>query len=204
MENLIKNQKYLAITLFSVLIVLSSSWYFILQKNLKKEQRKSKQIKNSLNSQVDKYKRMQAQISSMQEDWDILNDEFKTVIEKIPDKRLYESVTDYLYSLIINHGLKIQSYSPSNAAIDKKNIIIAESGEEIVIEKIPIDIAVKGSFISFGQLLESMLKSRYRLTASNIQVSQKDLANAQTIKFISYTYFQTVKSTSKIAKKQSF
>ena len=129
----------------------------------------------------------------MQEDWDILNDEFKTVIEKIPDKRLYESVTDYLYSLIINHGLKIQSYSPSNAAIDKKNIIIAESGEEIVIEKIPIDIAVKGSFISFGQLLESMLKSRYRLTASNIQVSQKDLANAQTIKFISYTYFQTVK-----------
>ena len=153
---------------------------------------------------MDKYKRMQAQISSMQEDWDILNDEFKTVIEKIPDKRLYESVTDYLYSLIINHGLKIQSYSPSNAAIDKKNIIIAESGEEIVIEKIPIDIAVKGSFISFGQLLESMLKSRYRLTASNIQVSQKDLANAQTIKFISYTYFQTVKSTSKIAKKQSF
>ena len=204
MENLIKNQKYLAITLFSFLIILSSSWYFILQKNLKKEQRKSKQIKNSLNSQVDKYKRMQAQISSMQEDWDILNDEFKTVIEKIPDKRLYESVTDYLYSLIINHGLKIQSYSPSNAAIDKKNIIIAESGEEIVIEKIPIDIAVKGSFISFGQLLESMLKSRYRLTASNIQVSQKDLANAQTIKFISYTYFQTVKSTSKIAKKQSF
>ena len=204
MENLIKNQKYLAITLFSVLIVLSSSWYFILQKNLKKEQRKAKQIKNSLNSQVDKYKRMQAQISSMQEDWDILNDEFKTLIEKIPDKRLYESVTDYLYSLIINHGLKIQSYSPSNAAIDKKNIIIAESGEEIVIEKIPIDIAVKGSFISFGQLLESMLKSRYRLTASNIQVSQKDLANAQTIKFISYTYFQTVKSTSKIAKKQSF
>ena len=69
---------------------------------------------------MDKYKRMQAQISSMQEDWDILNDEFKTVIEKIPDKRLYESVTDYLYSLIINHGLKIQSYSPSNAAIDKK------------------------------------------------------------------------------------
>ena len=146
---------------------------------------------------------MQAQINSMQDDWDILNEEFKTVIEKIPDKRLYESVTDYLYSLIINHGLKIQSYSPSNAAIDKKNILIAETGEEIVIEKIPIDISVKGSFISFGQLLESMLTSQYRLTASNIQVSQKELANAQTIKFISYTYFKIVKSKSKIVQKQS-
>ena len=117
---------------------------------------------------------MQSQIRTMQGDWEALNDEFQTVIERIPDKRIYESVTDYLYSLIINHGLKIQNYSPSNAAIDKKDIFITETGEELLIEKIPIDITVKGSFISFGQLLESMLTSQFRLTASNIEVAQKD------------------------------
>ena len=204
MENFLKNQKYLAITIFSILLIISSSWYFIIQKNLKTKHKKSKQIKNSLSSQVIKYKNMQSQIKTMQGDWEALNDEFQTVIERIPDKRIYESVTDYLYSLIINHGLKIQNYSPSNAAIDKKDIFIAETGEELLIEKIPIDITVKGSFISFGQLLESMLTSQYRLTASNIEVAQKDLATSQTIKFISYAYFQTVKNQSKLIKRKPF
>ena len=202
MDNFLKNQKYLAITIFSILLIISSSWYFIIQKNLKTKHKKSKQIKNSLSSQVNKYKNMQSQIRTMQGDWEALNDEFQTVIERIPDKRIYESVTDYLYSLIINHGLKIQNYSPSNAAIDKKDIFIAETGEELLIEKIPIDITVKGSFISFGQLLESMLTSQYRLTASNIEVAQKDLATSQTIKFISYAYFQTVKNQSKQIKRK--
>ncbi len=204
MDNFLKNQKYLAITIFSILLIISSSWYFIIQKNLKTKHKKSKQIKNSLSSQVNKYKNMQSQIRTMQGDWEALNDEFQTVIERIPDKRIYESVTDYLYSLIINHGLKIQNYSPSNAAIDKKDIFIAETGEELLIEKIPIDITVKGSFISFGQLLESMLTSQYRLTASNIEVAQKDLATSQTIKFISYAYFQTVKNQSKQIKRKPF
>jgi len=204
MESFLKNQKYLTITIFSVLLIVSLSWYFFIHKSLKSEHKKSKQIKNSLNSEVSRYKNMQSQIRTMQDDWETLNNEFQTVIERIPDKRLYESVTDYLYSLIINHGLKIQNYSPSNAAIDKKDIFIAETGEELLIEKIPIDITVKGSFISFGQLLESMLTSQYRLTASNIDVAQKDLATSQTIKFISYTYFQTIKNDSRLIKKKSF
>ena len=204
MENFLKNQKYLTVTIFSVLLIVSLSWYFFIYESLKSEHKKSKQIKNSLNSEVSRYKNMQSQIRTMQDDWETLNNEFQTVIERIPDKRLYESVTDYLYSLIINHGLKIQNYSPSNAAIDKKDIFIAETGEELLIEKIPIDITVKGSFISFGQLLESMLTSQYRLTASNIEVAQKDLATSQTIKFISYTYFQTIKNDSRLIKKKSF
>ena len=204
MESFLKNQKYLTITIFSVLLIVSLSWYFFIHKSLKSEHKKSKQIKNSLNSEVSRYKNMQNQIITMQDDWETLNNEFQTVIKRIPDKRLYESVTDYLYSLIINHGLKIQNYSPSNAAIDKKDIFIAETGEELLIEKIPIDITVKGSFISFGQLLESMLTSQYRLTASNIDVAQKDLATSQTIKFISYTYFQTIKNDSRLIKKKSF
>ena len=49
-----------------------------------------------------------------------------------------------------------------------------------------------------------MLTSQYRLTASNIDVAQKDLATSQTIKFISYTYFQTIKNDSRLIKKKSF
>ena len=93
--------------------------------------------------------------------------------------------------MIKNHGLSIISYSPSNIAIDKKTIIMPESEDEIIIEKIPIDIEITGSFVNFGKLLDNMTESRYRLTASNINIAKKNNSSKQVIKFISYTYFQT-------------
>ena len=59
----------------------------------------------------------------------------------------------------------------------------------------------KGTFISFGQLLESMLTSQYRLTASNIQVSQKELATKQLNLYL--TLILSSKEQIKIVKKQS-
>ncbi len=194
MEKFLKNQKHLSIAIFGFLLFSSLSWYFFIYQGLTKEHRNSRQLQNRLSSNVSKYKNLESQITTMQREWETLNTEFKTIVDKIPDKRLFENVTDYLYSLIINHGLKIQNFAPSNSVIDKKTILLAETGEEVLIEKIPIDITLKGSFINFGQLLESMLASQYRLTASNIEIIQKDLATVQTIKFISYTYFQTVKN----------
>jgi hypothetical protein len=93
--------------------------------------------------------------------------------------------------MIKNNGLSIISYSPSNIAIDKKTIIMPESEDEIIIEKIPIDITINGSFVNFGKLLENMTESQYRFTASNIDIAQKGNSPKQVIKFISYAYFQT-------------
>ena len=76
--------------------------------------------KSILYSDVEKFRDMESQISNLQEEWDVANDAFANVVEKIPDKRLFENVTDFLYSLIINHGLKIENFSPSTAAIEKR------------------------------------------------------------------------------------
>ena len=144
-----------------------------------------------LEKDVGKFRRMESQIIDLEAEWDNINSQFEMVIDKIPDKRLFDNVTDFLYSMIVSQGLKIQSFSPSNAAIEKKTILLPETGDEITIEKVPIDITLKGSFINFGQLLESMKTGKYRLTASNIEILQKQKASAQTIKLISYAYFQS-------------
>ena len=193
MNRFLKNQKFVFISIFGGLIFVSLSWYFLFYVGLSKEHRKFRQIKKILTSDVQKFREMESQMVTMQAEWDTLNSTFGTVIDKIPDKREFEIVTDYLYSLIMNHGLKIKTFSPSNAAIEKKTILLPETGNEIMVEKIPIDISLKGSFINFGQLLESMLTSRYRLTTSNIEIIQKGSASA-TINLISYTYFQSLKN----------
>ena len=193
MNRFLKNQRFVFISIFGGLILVGLSWYFLFYVGLSKEHRKFRHIKKMLTSDVQKFREMESQMITMQTEWDTLNSTFGTVIDKIPDKREFEIVTDYLYSLIMNHGLKIKTFSPSNAAIEKKTILLPETGNEIMVEKIPIDISLTGSFINFGQLLEAMLTSRYRLTTSNIEIIQKGSASA-TINLISYTYFQSIKS----------
>ena len=190
-HQLLKNQRYLFITVFGGLIILFTSWYFLVQKGLSKEHKRSSNARIVLEKDVDKFRRMESQIIGLEAEWNDINSQFEMVIDKIPDKRLFDNVTDFLYSMIVNQGLKIQSFSPSNAAIEKKTILVPETGDEITIEKVPIDITLRGSFINFGQLLESMKIGKYRITASNIEILQKQKASAQTIKLISYAYFQS-------------
>ena len=190
-HQLLKNQRYLFITVFGGLIILLTSWYFLVQKGLSKEHKRSSNAMIILEKDVDKFRRMESQIIGLEAEWNDINSQFEMVIDKIPDKRLFDNVTDFLYSMIVNQGLKIQSFSPSNAAIEKKTILVPETGDEITIEKVPIDITLRGSFINFGQLLESMKIGKYRITASNIEILQKQKASAQTIKLISYAYFQS-------------
>ena len=202
MDKFLKNQKLLFLSIFGGITLIYLGWYFVIHKDLSKQHKRSTNAMTVISSELTKFRNMESQLNSMQKEWENINNEFLNIIEKIPDKRLYESVTDFLYSMIINHGLKIQKFEPSRATVEKKAILIPETGEEITIEKIPIDITLSGSFINFGQLLESMMTGRYRLTASNIEVLKKQKAREQTIKLISYAYFQS-QIKAPIAEKQT-
>ena len=193
-QQLINNQRYLSIAIFGSLISFLSLWYFLFYQNINKEYYDSQRTKEKINNELKRYRSMHSQLPSMESEWEELNNEFQIVIDRIPDKRLFTNVTDYLYSMIINNGLKIINYSPSNIAIEKKKIYIPDLEDEILVEKIPIDITLKGSFLSFSKLLEDMQDSRYRLTSSDIGIKQKESSLTQSINFIAYAYFQTSKN----------
>ena len=116
-NQLLKNQKYLFVTIFGGSIILILSWYFLIQKGLSKEHKRSYNARIVLDKDVEKFKSMESQVVNLENEWIDVNSQFEMVIDKIPDKRLFDNVTDYLYSMIVNKGLKIQSFSPSNAAI---------------------------------------------------------------------------------------
>ena len=64
--------------------------------------------------------------------------------------------------------MSITNYSPSAVAIETKTITMPESDDKITIEKIPIDIAVKGTFVNFGRMLEKLGQIQFRVTVSDI------------------------------------
>jgi Tfp pilus assembly protein PilO len=191
MNELLKNQRNIFVAILSGIFLLVIIWYFVFHQSLAAAYSDIKQSQKSLTSKRTKYRRMESEIINIQDEWYNLNEEFEIVIDRIPDKSSFDNVSNALYNMIKNNGLSVISYSPSNIAIDKKTIILPDSEDEIIIEKIPIDIEINGNFVNFGKFLENMTESQYRLTASNIDIAQKGNSPKQVIKFISYAYFQT-------------
>ena len=192
-DNILKNQKYLFGAIFGGLTLVFICWYFLIQKGLSEEYNRTKREKKSLSVNIKKSKRLKTKMSSLETEWNLLSDELETIINRIPDKRLYDSVIDYVYTLVINRGLVVQNFSPSKATLDRKTLLMPENGDEVIIEKIPIDIVLRGSFLNFGKLLDSMKNGKYRLTAVNIDINQKKAGGAQEISLICFAYFKTVK-----------
>jgi Tfp pilus assembly protein PilO len=191
MNELLKNQRNIFVAILSGIFLLVIIWYFVFHQSLAAAYSNIKQSQKSLTSKRTKYRRMESEIINIQDEWYSLNEKFEIVIDRIPDKSSFDNVSNALYNMIKNNGLSVISYSPSNIAIDKKTIILPDSEDEIIIEKIPIDIEINGNFVNFGKFLENMTESQYRLTASNIDIAQKGNSTKQVIKFISYAYFQT-------------
>ena len=191
MNELLKNQRNIFVAISSGIFLLLLIWYFGFHQSLAAAYSDIKQSQKNLASKRTKYRRMESEIINIQDEWYNLNEEFEIVIDRIPDKSSFDNVSNALYNMIKNNGLSVINYSPSNIAIDKKTIILPDSEDEIIIEKIPIDIEINGNFVNFGKFLENMTESQYRLTASNIDISQKGNSPKQIIKFISYAYFQT-------------
>ena len=192
-DKILKNQKYLFGAIFGGFTLVFMCWYFLVQKGLSEEYSKTKREKKSLSSKIAQSKRLKTKMSSLESEWDLLSDELETIINRIPDKRLYDSVIDYVYTLIINKGLVVQNFSASKATIDRKTLLMPENGDEVIIEKVPVDIVLRGSFLNFGKLLETMKNGKYRLTAVNIDINQKKAGGAQEISLICFAYFKTIK-----------
>ena len=190
---LYKNPSFLFIGLSLLFIVFLILWYFLFYKSLSQNYEISKHLENDVSKELKKYKSMQSKINDMEKSWSELNNDFQYQINRIPDKRLYEAVNDYLYSSIIDYELKIINFSPSNVPIQKENIYIPELDQNITVEKIPIDISLKGSFIDFNQFLEQLIQREYKFTSSDVEIVQSSTAAEQTINLITYAYFQSSK-----------
>ena len=158
---LYKNPSFLFIGLLSFFIVFIILWYFTFYKGLSQNYEISKELENDVSKELKKYKTMQAKINDMENSWNEINSNFQYQINRIPNKRLYEAVNDYLYSSITDYNLKIINFSPSAVPIQKENIFMPELDQNITVEKIPIDISLKGSFLDFNQFFEQLMQREF-------------------------------------------
>ena len=183
-----QKQRNLFIGTIAFVIVTTLFWYLIYFNNLN----------NSLNEMTDSYKRIENEnrrfteiekkLPTIEKEWNQLKNELTAMLDKIPKSGAYDDISKMLYSLIQQNKLVILTYNESVVAINEKEIVVPDTKERLVIEKYPIDIELRGSFLDFGNFLDQLSYTNYHLTTSNMRISQNRGNDDQDISFISYIY----------------
>ena len=135
------------------------------------------------------FSQIQTKFPAIEQEWKELKDDLSSLIQKIPTDAQFDNVTKMLFSLLEKNKLAVDNFNPSLAPLDEKQILNPETQENILVEKYPVDVELRGNFIDFGNFLDQLAYSNYYLTISNIQISQNPyLDGEQKISFISYIY----------------
>ena len=182
-------QKNLFIGIIGFLLLSCTGWYFMYFSELNNSLENISDSYNQLKSEKSKYSQIKNKFPLIEKEWTELKEDLTTLINKIPTDSQFDNVTKMLYSLMEKNKLAIDNFNPSLAPLDEKQIIVPETQETLTVEKYPIDVELRGSFIDFGNFLDQLSFTNYYLTISNIQISQNPYNEGeQKISFISYIY----------------
>ena len=182
-------QKNLFIGIIGFVSLSCAGWYFMYFSELNNSLESISDSYNQLKSEKSKYTQIKNKFPLIEKEWTELKEELTTLINKIPTDSQFDNVTKMLYSLMEKNKLAIDNFNPSLAPLDEKQIIVPETQETLTVEKYPIDVELRGSFIDFGNFLDQLSFTNYYLTISNIQISQNPYNEGeQKISFISYIY----------------
>ena len=182
-------QKNLFIGTIALVLLSCAGWYFMYFSDLNNSLGNMSNSYNQLKSEKSKYTQIKNKFPSIEKEWTNLKEELTTLINKIPTDGQFDNVTKMLFSLMEDNKLVIDNFNPSLAPLDEKQIIVPETQEILIVEKYPIDVELRGSFIDFGNFLDQLSFTNYYLTISNIQISQNPYNEGeQKISFISYIY----------------
>ena len=182
-------QKNLFIGIIGFVFLSCAGWYFMYFSELNNSLENISNSYNQLKSEKSKYSQIKNKFPLIEKEWTELKEDLTTLINKIPTDSQFDNVTKMLFSLIEKNKLAIDNFNPSLAPLDEKQIIVPETQETLLVEKYPIDVELRGSFIDFGNFLDQLSFTNYYLTISNIQISQNPYNEGeQKISFISYIY----------------
>ena len=182
-------QRNLFIGVIAFVLLSCVGWYFMYFSGLNNSLENLSNSYNQLKSEKSKYSQIKNKFPSIEKEWTELKEELTALINKIPTDNQFDNVTKMLFSLMEKNKLAIDNFNPSLAPLDEKQIIVPETQETLLVEKYPIDVELRGSFIDFGNFLDQLSNTNYYLTISNIQISQNPYNEGeQKISFISYIY----------------
>ena len=195
-------QQLIFISTISFISLMLLGWYFGYYSSLNKDLNQMNKSYNDIKNEKTKFQDIKRRIPLIEKEWTQTKNELNIILDRIPSDRDYDNISKMLRGLINQNRLAIDNYNESTIAIDTKEIFLPETNETLIIEKFPIDIELRGSFLDFGNFLDQLSYTNYHITISNMYISQNKYSEDQNISFISYVY--TKSSDNEVSYNQNY
>ncbi|MEE2764927.1 MAG: hypothetical protein VX600_00385, partial [Candidatus Neomarinimicrobiota bacterium] len=179
-----KNLSYIGLACFLTGIIC---WYSFLQLDISKRLSEAVSKQDSMIARKKELDRMQKILPSVKNKFDKSNDDFSTLLKRIP---LLSELDEALFSfreLLLSQSLEIHRFYPAQSSIEEQTIYIPETGENVKISKHGVDVIITGDFLRFANLLDYIQKKGMLINITGLGVTNSVKKN---ITFLAYVYFQ--------------
>ena len=183
-----EKQRNLSFSIVLALLISITLWYFLIQKELNVNISSLSKSENSLTKSISDYKKLKDKLTSLETDFSEQNQQLLNLLKRIPSITDKTESFEYFRTLLGANYFKIKNYRPYTNAIEEKKLVVSGIKNEIKIQKIAVDIELKGDYLAFGQFIDNLPNLPILVNLSEIELSG---GKNQKINFLGYLYFQS-------------
>ena len=183
-----EKQRNLSLSIVSALLVSISLWYFLIQKELSVNISSLSKSEQSLTKSIKDYRKLKDKLTSLESNFSEQNKKLLDLLKRIPSITDKTESFEYFRNLLGANYFKIKNYRPYSNAIEEKKLVVSGLKSEIKIQKIAVDIELRGDYLAFGQFIDNLSELPILVNLSEIELSG---SQKQKINFLGYLYFQS-------------
>ena len=183
-----EKQRNLSLSIILALFISITLWYFLIQKELNMNISSLSKSENSLTKSISDYKKLKDKLTTLETDFSQKNEKLLSLLKRIPSITDKTESFEYFRTLLGANYFKIKNYRPYTNAIEEKKLVVSGLKNEIKIQKIAVDIELKGDYLAFGQFIDNLPSLPILVNLSEIELSG---GKNQKINFLGYLYFQS-------------
>jgi len=183
-----EKQRNLSLSIILALFISITLWYFLIQKELNMNISSLSKSENSLTKSISDYKKLKDKLTTLETDFSQKNEKLLSLLKRIPSITDKTESFEYFRTLLGANYFKIKNYRPYTNAIEEKKLVVSGLKNEIKIQKIAVDIELKGDYLAFGQFIDNLPSLPILVNLSEIELSG---GKNQKINLLGYLYFQS-------------
>ena len=115
----------------------------------------------SLTKSIKDYRKLKDKLTSLESNFSEQNKKLLDLLKRIPSITDKTESFEYFRNLLGANYFKIKNYRPYSNAIEEKKLVVSGLKSEIKIQKIAVDIELRGDYLAFGQFIDNLSGSPY-------------------------------------------
>lgn len=185
---LVQQKKFILVT--SVTTVLFLVWLLAIQLPLRHQYVQVYSQLSTLEKSNSEIGSLETKVRLLQARKDKSVESYLDLLKRISSREQYLAAIGTIKALAREHNLEVEMFEPSAIPIELKSNVAPSVMKNIVIEKRPTDVTLRGDYLDFGYFLDDFERIPHLFAVENIIIEPTSSKDALTFSMVIYTYLK--------------